>query len=37
MEADVQFEHWDGTVLGNNATVISVDSKFEGILETHVL
>ena len=37
VEADVQFENWDGTVLSNNATVISVDSKFEGILATHVL
>ena len=38
MEADVQFENWDGTVLSNNdATVISLDSKFEGILASHVL
>ena len=29
MKADVQFETWDGTVLSNNATVISLDSKFE--------
>ena len=37
MEADVQLKNWDGTVLSNNATVISVDSKFEGIQATHVL
>ena len=27
MERDVQFENWDGTVLSNNVTVISLDSK----------
>ena len=37
MEADVQFENWDGTVLNNNVTVISLDSKFEGILASHAL
>ena len=37
MEADVQFENWDGTVLSNIATVISLDSMFEGILASHVL
>ena len=37
VEADVQFENWDGIVLRNNAIVISLDSKFEGILASHVL
>ena len=37
VEADVQFENWDGTVLSINATVISLDSKFEGILVSPVL
>ena len=37
VEADVQFDNWDGTVLSNIATVISVDSMFEDILASHVL
>ena len=37
VKADVQFENWNGTVLSNIATVISLDSVFEGILASHVL
>ena len=37
VEADVQFKNWDGIVLSNNATVISLDSNFEGILSSHIL
>ena len=36
-EADVQFEKWDGAVLSNIATVISLESRFEGIIASHVL
>ena len=37
MEAHVQFENWDVTALSNNGTVISIHSRFEGILARHVL